>query len=252
MDSPAVSISPPARPLVLAHRGASAHAPESTLAAFRLAVESGADGIELDVHLSRDGEVVVIHDDQVDRTTDGRGWVHEMTLAELRSLDAGRWFGPGFAGERIPTLAEVLEAVGGALRLINIELKAGPSSRPGLVQRVVETVRRLGLEERCVISSFNHFALREVKRIEPSLRTGILYVEGLVEPWIYARQVPADALHPPHYVVIPELVEGAHRAGLAVHTWTVDAPDEVRRVAACGVDAIITNDPAAVRSVLGR
>lgn len=238
------------RPLILAHRGASAQAPENTLAAFRLAAEAGADGIELDVHLSQDGEIVVIHDEQVDRTTNGHGWVHAMTLAELKALDAGSWFSPRFSGERIPTLAEVLEAVGPAVQLINIELKSGRVLYPGLETRVIETLRRFGLLQRCILSSFNHFSLRLVKQIEPRARTGVLYVEGLVDPWVYARHVPADAIHPPHYAVFPELVTGAHAAGLAVNTWTVDAPDDVRRVVACGVDAVITNDPAAVRRLL--
>lgn len=241
---------PPRRPLILAHRGASTHAPENTLAAFRLAAEAGADGIELDVHLSRDGEVVVIHDEQVDRTTNGRGRVHDMTLAELKALDAGAWFSPRFSGERIPTLAEVLEAVGPAFRLINVELKSGRVLYPGLEAKVIETLRRFGLLERCILSSFNHFSLRLVKQIEPRARTGVLYVEGLVDPWVYARHVPADAIHPPHYAVFPELVAGAHAAGVAVNTWTVDAPEDVRRVVACGVDAVITNDPAAVRRLL--
>lgn len=238
------------RPLVLAHRGASDQAPENTLAAFRRALEAGADGVELDVHLSRDGEIVVIHDEQVDRTTDGSGPVKNLTLAQLKALDAGSWFDSRFRGERIPTLAEVLETIGPACRLINVELKSGRVLYPDLERKVVETLRRFGMLEKCVISSFNHYSLRLLKGVEPAARTGILYVEGLVDPWVYARQVPADAIHPPFYALLPEVVKGAHAAGFAVHTWTVDAPDQMRRALSWGVDAIITNRPGVLRGII--
>lgn len=231
------------RPFVVAHRGFSSRAPENTLAAFRLAMEAGADGVELDVHLSRDGVPVVIHDERVDRTTDGTGLVRDHTLAELKQLDAGRWFGPAFGGERIPTLDEVLAAIGAQCRFLNVELKGGIVPYPGLEQAVVEALMRTGALERTVVSSFNHFSLRVIKRVGPALRTGVLYMEGLVDPWAYARLVPADAIHPPHYALSPELVDGAHRAGVAVHVWTVDDPVVVRRMAAWGVDAVITNRP---------
>ncbi|MBE3598536.1 MAG: glycerophosphodiester phosphodiesterase [Limnochordaceae bacterium] len=241
----------PQRPLILAHRGFSARAPENTLVAFRMALEAGADGIELDVQLSRDGVPVVIHDERVDRTTDGKGWVKDFTLDQLRAFDAGGWFGEAFAGERIPTLDEVLEVAGPGSRLINVELKSGLVQYPGLEHKVIAALERAGALEKSVLSSFNHFSLRTVKALRPQARTGVLYMEGLVDPWAYARLVPADAIHPPRYAVLPELVEGAHRAGVAVHVWTVDERAELRRMADWGVDAIITNRPDEALAVVG-
>ncbi|MGE5587977.1 MAG: glycerophosphodiester phosphodiesterase [Clostridia bacterium] len=265
---------PAARPLVLGHRGAPRVAPENTLASFKAGLEAGVDGFELDVQLSRDGRLVVIHDERVDRTTSGRGWVKDMTLAELKALDAGSWFrpegggatgsGPGgrrvsgscgvadapFAGERIPTLEEVLELVAARCRLINIEIKSGLVLYPGIEEKTVAVLKGFGILEKTVLSSFYHFSLRAVKALDSSVRTGVLYMEGLVDPWAYAKQVPADALHPAFYAVAPEIVACAHAEGLEVNTWTVDNPDDMRRMVAWGVDAVITNHPAAMLEVV--
>ena len=231
------------RPLILAHRGASLEAPENTLAAFRQAIELGADGIELDVHLSGDGELVVIHDERVDRTTNGKGWVKDLTLSQLKSLDAGSWFDPAFKGERIPTLKEVIDLVSGRCKLINIEIKSGIVLYPGIEEKVLREVEAADLLGKVIMSSFNHFSLKTIKEINPNVKTGILYIEGLVDPWIYARHVPADALHPIFHAVTPEIVNGAHSAGLGVHVWTVDKPEDITRMSGYGVDAVITNDP---------
>ncbi|NPV80936.1 MAG: glycerophosphodiester phosphodiesterase [Firmicutes bacterium] len=231
------------RPLILAHRGASLEAPENTLAAFRQAIELGADGIELDVHLSGDGELVVIHDERVDRTTNGKGWVKDLTLSQLKSLDAGSWFDPAFKGERIPTLREVIDLVSGRCKLINIEIKSGIVLYPGIEEKVLREVEAADLLGKVIMSSFNHFSLKTIKEMNPDVKTGILYIEGLVDPWIYARHVPADALHPIFHAVTPEIVNGAHSAGLGVHVWTVDKPEDITRMSGYGVDAVITNDP---------
>ncbi|MGE5583935.1 MAG: glycerophosphodiester phosphodiesterase [Bacillota bacterium] len=264
-----------AKPLVLGHRGAPDVAPENTLAAFRAGLDAGVDGFELDVQLSRDGKLVVIHDERVDRTTNGKGWVKDMTLAELKALDVGSWFrgetggasggsrrgragsdgGSGsadapFLGEKIPTLEEVLELVAAKCSLINIEIKSGLVLYPGIEEKTIAVLRDFGIVGKSVISSFNHFSLRAAKALDSSIRTGVLYMEGLVDPWVYARHVPADALHPAFYAVVPEIVAGAHAAGLTVNTWTVDNPDDMRRMAAWGVDAVITNHPAAMLEVV--
>lgn len=162
------------RILNVAHQGASAVAPPNTLAAFRKAAELGADGVELDVHLSADGAAVVIHDFTVDRTSDGRGRVADLPLAALKELDAGSWFDPRYASEPIPTLNEVFEAVGREL-MINIELKLLPRGGRGLAAEVVSLVKRHGLANRVLISSFNLSALRRVRRLEPQLPLGLLY-----------------------------------------------------------------------------
>lgn len=237
-------------PLVIAHRGASSEAPENTLAAFNRGLETGADGFEFDVHMSRDGELVVIHDETVTRTTSGSGWVKDMTFSELTTLDAGSWFDLRFKRERIPTLKQVLELIADRSKLINIELKSGIVIYPDIEHKVIEVLGEFNVLDKTIISSFNHYSLRIVKGVEPKARTGILYMEGLVEPWIYAGRVPADALHPAFYLVTPEIVRSAHDAGLSVNVWTVDNADDMKRMVALGVDAVITNCPGEIISLL--
>jgi glycerophosphoryl diester phosphodiesterase len=241
------------RPLNLAHRGASAHAPENTLAAFRLAAEMGADGIELDVHLAADGEVVVIHNDTVDNTTNGTGRVSQMLLADLQALDAGSWFDPHFAGERIPTLREVFEAVGHQL-LINVEIKVEQGYHP--MEQEAETVRLIedgGMLDRVIVSSFSAASLRRVHKMNPRIPLGLLYARPepgfwpLLVRWLYT---PLDALHPHYDMVTPRYVEKARRRGQRIHAWTVYSMADMRRMRDLGVDGIITNHPDLLRGVL--
>lgn len=240
------------KPLILAHRGASAEAPENTLAAFRLALEQGADGFELDIHRTRDGHLVVCHDERVDRTTDGTGFIGAMTLAELKKLDAGRWFDARFAGERIPTLDEVWALVeeAGGIRLLNIEVKLGFAAYPGIEEELIQWIESRGLEDKVIVSSFNHFSILRIHERAPSLRTGILYMAAWVEPWVGARRVGARSLHPYHLTLVPPLVEAAHSQGLEVYPFTVDEPERMRELAAMGVDGLITNRPGQARSVI--
>lgn len=236
------------RTLNLAHRGASSLAPENTLAAFRKAVDLGADGLELDVHLSRDGRLVVIHDEQLNRTTNGRGLVKDHTLAELRELDAGSWFSQEFAGERIPTLEEVLTEFPGLH--INIEVKSGVILYPGIEEAVLDTVRRRKMEEDILISSFNHYSLAECKRINPDVRTGILYMAGLYEPWDYAKKLGCYSIHPMFYGVQPEIIMGCKQNNLAIYAWTVDDPKVMTALVKGGVTAIITNRCQDLKDIL--
>lgn len=235
-------------PLILGHRGVPAVAPENTLAGFRKAVELGADGIELDVHLSRDGHIVVIHDERLERTTDGSGLVAEKSLAELAELNAAAKFAQGFEKQAIPTLDQVFDAVGDACRLINIEIKSGVALYPGIEEKLVEFARERCVQDRVIFSSFNHYSLLALKKLAPEMAIGLLYIGALVDPWNYARSLGAEALHPIHFTVFPEFTAGAHAAGVQVNPWTVDSPGDIHRVLASGVDAIITNDtPLAVR-----
>jgi glycerophosphoryl diester phosphodiesterase len=240
------------RVLNIAHQGASAAAPPNTLAAFHKALELGADGVEFDVHLSADGVPVVIHDFTVDATTDGSGRVADLTLAELRQLDAGATFDPSFAGQRIPTLDEVLEAVGDRL-LLNVELKSVGLRDDGLEQAVIAQVERRGLDESVLLSSFNPFSLRRVKRIAPHVPVGLLYAPDLPLPlrraWL-AFVAPHEARHPEHTMVDASTVAWARRRGYRIHTWTVDDPDEMRRLIGLGVDGIITNLPDVLHTIL--
>ncbi|MEA4882570.1 MAG: glycerophosphodiester phosphodiesterase [Clostridia bacterium] len=239
-------------PLILGHRGMPVSAPENTIPSFRQAMRAGADGIELDVHLSKDGQLVVIHDEKVDRTTDGSGLVRDKTLAELLGLNAAAKFGRDCAPHRIPTLAEVVDEVGAECTLLNIEIKSGIVLYPGIEQELVAFVRKRALEGKVIFSSFNHYSLMQLKQIAPDLRVGLLYMEALVEPWRYARRIGADALHPAHYTVFPEFVAGAHATGIAVNAWTVDKPDDLVRMIRSGVDAVITNDTATALEVRER
>lgn len=232
----------------MAHRGYSSKAPENTMPAFELALEAGSGGIELDVHLTKDGEVVVIHDNKVDRTTNGEGPVGSFTMAELRELDAGSWFSSEFKGTRIPTLREVLELIKDHNVLLNVETKASLGFEQ-LNDRVAPLLDEYGMWERTIISSFNHYALVHMKAIRPQARTGILYNCGLVDPWVYAKSIGASALHPHHMTAIPELVQAAQQNGMMVNVWTVDEADDIERVKLAKVDSIITNVPGRVQSL---
>ena len=233
------------RPLNIAHRGAGRAAPPNTLSAFLKAAEIGADGIEFDVQLSADGVPVVIHDFSVDRTTDGTGAVSSMTLAQLKELDAGSTFDPSYAGEPIPTLAEVLEAVGSRL-LLNIELKSTGLRATGLSRAVVGLVSAHGSGALTLISSFNPFSLRRAKRLAPSIPVGLLYASDLALPlrraWL-APFVRPEARHPEHTMVDARYLAWARDRGKLVNTWTVDERTEMRRLIRLGVDGIITNQP---------
>jgi len=241
------------RPLNFAHRGASYEAPQNTLAAFSLAVELGADGIEFDVQLSSDGEVVVIHDFVLETTTDGQGPVQNKTLVELKELDAGAWFDPKFAGLRIPTLQELIDAVGHHL-LLNVELKAAGLRDDGLALAVVRILKENDLLDRVVVSSFNPLAIWRVKRLDARIPTGLLYAPDgppfLRRPWL-RHLIRPDALHPQHSMVDASYVSWARERGYRVHTWTVDEPADMRRLTQLGVDLIITNRPDLLGQVLG-
>lgn len=222
------------------HRGAGGLAPENTLPAFELAARLGADGVELDVHRTRDGVLVVCHDETVDRTSDGTGRIPELPLAQLRRWDFG-------AGTRIPTLAEVLDFAAGTRLRVNIELKNTLNRYLGMEQDVEATVLTSRLagaaRERLIYSSFNHRSLLRLIDLGTEVPVGVLYVEPLVRPWLYASGFGARALHPMGTTVLPEEVAQAHATGLRVHVWTVDTPDQARALASWGVDAIITNHP---------
>jgi glycerophosphoryl diester phosphodiesterase len=241
------------RPLNIAHRGASAYAPENTLAAFRLALEMGADGFELDVMLSADGHLVVIHDDTADRTTDGSGPVQEKTLAELKALDAGARFDARFAGERIPTLREIFDLVAGDRAFVNVEIKTDSLKGDGLEEKLVALIRRYGLGECLLISSFNPFALWRMRRLAPDLPLALLYAEDqrihLRDRWFAFLSHP-DALNPSFRMATQEHVRRAKSKGHRLYVWTVDEEKEMRRLIALGVDGIITNKPDLLRQVL--
>jgi glycerophosphoryl diester phosphodiesterase len=226
-----------ARVLNIGHRGASRAFPENTLAAFRAACDAGADMCELDVQLSRDGAVVVIHDDTVDRTTNGRGAVAELTLAELKSLDAGR-------GERIPTLEEVFATTAGRCGL-NVELKI-----PGLEPQVAEIMRKYEATRTSMVSSFEWGALETMRTVAPEIRAGVLAEKKPERMLEAAARLHAYAVNPRFDLATPDFCIAAHARGFKVLVWTVDRPEQMRALIDAGVDGIMTNYPDRMRSVL--
>jgi Glycerophosphoryl diester phosphodiesterase len=231
------------KPLVYAHRGASAYMPENTLAAFKKAIELGADGIELDVHVSSDGHLMVIHDEKVDRTSNGKGLVKEKTFNELKSLDFGSWFSSDYKNEKIPELNEVLDLISQWHGMLNIEVKNGPVFYPGIEKMVIDAVASYNMIKRVIVSSFNHYSLVEIKKLCPGIKTAPLYMEGLYEPWVYAKHMGAGAIHPAFYSIIPEIVSECGKNGIAVNPFTVDQPQYIKMLTIAGVDGIITNVP---------
>ncbi len=246
-------LQPHSQPLIIAHRGSSTHAPENTLAAFVLAADQGADAIELDVTLSRDGQIVVIHDDTLDRTTNGHGRVDKLPYAEIVQWDAGSKFNPKFAGERVPLLSQVFETVGQRL-LINVELKSTTIKTTGLEAKVIDLIRQHGLIERVIISSFNPLALITVKRAEPRLACGLLYSPDepiyLSRAWLAPLIPNLDARHPQANTVTPDVVKQVHARGQQINVWTVLEAAEVQTLTAIGVDGLIGNDPVMMREIL--
>ena len=222
-------------PLVGGHRGNPAEHPENTLASFRSAIELGVDLIECDVHLSADGELVVIHDHTLDRTTDGAGLVVQRSLADLRRLDAGR-------GERLPVLAEVCELARDRVGLC-IEIKQIPIPYPGLEEKLVACLGALGMLDQTAVLSFHHGSVRRVKELEPRLSTGVLEGARPIDPVALMRGAGAD-IYSPHYGAMdPELVEAVHAAGGTVGVWTVDDEAAVAWCRACRPDSVFTNRP---------
>ena len=224
--------------MAIAHRGASSYAPENTFAAFDLAIEMGARHLELDVHFSSDGHLVVIHDDTVDRTTDGSGPVTSRSLASLTALDAGAWFDPRFKGERIPTLGAVLERYWGAH--LHVELK-GHSA--GLAQRAVDMVRSSGIATNVTITSFQKAKLEETRAYAPELPTGWLVGEVSDAVVAQARAMGLTQLCPRAGAVTPELVSRLHAEGLVVRAWGVATEDLMRQVVTAGADGMTVNFP---------
>ncbi len=232
--------------LNIAHRGASGTFPENTLSAFRAAIDADAAMCELDVQLTRDGAVVVIHDDTVERTTDGKGEVAEMTLAELQRLDAGARFRNGAVkGERIPTLDEVFAVTAGRCGL-NIELKAG-----GLEHQVAQIMQARDAFGDSIVSSFDLEYLKKIQQLHFNIRIALLADEKPVDLMINAVAMRAHAINPRWDMVTADLCKAAHERSLKVYTWTVDADARMRALMECGVDGIMTNYPERLRTVLG-
>ncbi len=236
------------RTLVFGHRGARAYAPMNTIPAFELALKQGADGIELDTHLSKDGQLIVLHDFSVDGTTDGKGLAKDMTLAQLKELDAGSSFSSAFAGTRIPTLSEVFEAVGQQL-FINVEIKSITQETDGVEQAVADCITHHGLEGSVIMSSFNPLALKRFRAILPDVPIGYLY--SLDYDFSAAMEgFPHEARHPEHEMVDAAYMDWAKQHNYRVNVWTLNDPVRAKMLRDFGVDGIITDNPDVIIEAL--
>ncbi len=230
--------------LVWAHRGASAYAPENTMPAFEKAIQIGADGIELDVHLSLDDELVVIHDETVDRTSSGTGAIKDLTLEQLRKLDFSYGF-QEYIGISIPTLPEVYNLIKPTVLSLNVEIKCDVVMYQGIWDKLVALEKEMHMEDRILYSSFNHEVLFNMRALNPMAKIGLLYSGVPKKPWQEAIHMHANAVHPNYKAILqqPNMIQKCHENEIAVHTWTVNDPAAMQSLSNAHIDAIITNKP---------
>lgn len=238
------------RPKVIAHRGARKSAPENTLEAFKLAIDAGAEGIELDVHRCLTGEIVVIHDETVNRTTDSVGYVSEISWAELQRLDAGSWFDAKYAGAKIPSLKQVLELISGSI-VLNIEVKNAPIQYPGIEEDILDVLEGYP-KETVIISSFDHGVLKRFSELDPAINLAVLADAIFYDLQSYAANFGAKYWHPGFGELRDDAVKAAHSAGLQVNSWTLNTPKDWKRGIDMKLDGIVTDDPKGLLDVFGR
>ena len=231
---------------IYAHRGASGwdtkYAPENTMPAFEKAIEMGADGIELDVQLTKDGVIVICHDERIDRTSDGIGWLKDYTLKELREFSFSKTH-PEYGDIKIPTLREFLEFMAPTGRGLNIELKTGVIYYDGLEEKTAAMVEEFGMNDRVIYSSFNHYSLKLLKHIIPKARIGLLMGQNFVDVPGYTTMMQAEAVHPNYQHIDKAYIDNCHDNGIKVNTWTIDPIVDLKRFCEYGVDIIITDCP---------
>lgn len=235
---------------VYAHRGGRKTTPENSMAAFENSLHIGVHGIELDVQRCATGELVVMHDEDINRTTNGVGLVKDISFAELKRISNGKWFGEEFADQRVPALLEVLDLVDGNV-IVNIEVKNAPIGYPGIEEDLLGVISHYKYPERLVISSFDHKVLLRLSQ-ESELQLALLAGCSFYDVGAYATAVGASMWHPAYDCVRPDLVEEAHQAGLIVNVWTVNEEREWRALIEMGVDGLITDDPAGLTEYLDR
>ena len=230
---------------IFAHRGFSSKYPENTLIAFKKALEYPIDGIELDVHETKDGQVIVIHDETVDRTTSGSGNVRNMTLKEIQELDAGSYISPLFSGERIPLLEEVLELIGDRQIKINIELKTDVNPYYGMELKVLALIKKYKIESNVLISSFDHETLLRFKALAPEIEIAPLFSNIIVNPWEYTQQLGAEYMHISGYNMMrPSAIE-AKKKGAKIRVYTINLQEHMNMLKSANVEGIFTDDVAA-------
>jgi glycerophosphoryl diester phosphodiesterase len=236
-------------PLIWGHRGASGYAPENTLPAFKLAADMGADGIELDIQETKDGVIVVCHDETVDRTSSGAGWIKDYTFEELRKLDFSNG-NAAYEGTKIPTMEEVFELLGPTGLTINIELKTGIVFYDKIEEKILELAKKMGWEDRVIYSSFNHYTVRRIKELNPDAKAGLLYGDGPIDMPGYGKRLGVNALHPALYnLQYPDFMQDCVANGLDVNVWTVNSAEHLMLCRQFGVHAVITNYPKKAREL---
>jgi len=238
-------------PRVIAHRGGRKWGPENTLSVFRKCVDAGFYGIELDVHRAKTGELVVLHFDDLTKTTSGRGLVKDKTLTQLKKLSAGAWFSAEFAGERIPTLQEVLELIDGQL-MINVEVKNAPDAYAGVEDDLIALLDAYGHDDKIIVSSFDHAFLKRFRAKTTTYKTGLLINGLLLDLPAYAQEVGTKAWHPQFVNLRADQVKLAKRAGIEVNVWTLNEVSEWTAAVKMGVDGIVTDDPEGLQSFLDK
>lgn len=227
---------------IFAHRGFSGNYPENTMLAFKKAIEENVDGIELDVQLTKDGEVIIIHDETLDRTTDGKGLVVDYTLEEIKKFNASYIFKDmGF--NSIPTLREYFELVKNFDLVTNIELKTGVNQYLGIEEKVLSLIQEFQLENKVIISSFNHFSVMRMKKIAPYLKCGFLSEDWIIEAGKYTHSFDIECYHPRFNNLIPDVIEELKKYNLEINTWTVNSEEDMKYLKEKGIDSIITNYP---------
>lgn len=239
------------KPLVWAHRGASGYAPENTLAAFQKAVDLGADGVELDIQLTKDDQIVVIHDEMIDRTSDGKGWVKDYTLEELRAFNYNRTK-PEYKHADIPTMREVFELLKPTGLFINIEIKTGVVFYEKIEEKILALTKEMGMEDRVCYSSFNHYTVTRIHELKPDAEVGFLYADGPIDMPSYGVKHGVNALHPALYnLQYDGFVKECKEKGLKLNVWTVNERPYMEMCCQYGVDVIITNYPDIAKEVVG-
>lgn len=236
---------------IFAHRGYSGKYPENTMLAFKKALECGVDGIELDVQLTKDGEVVIIHDETVDRTTDGKGYVVDYNYSELAKLDASFKF-KEFGFNCIPTLREYFELVKDSDIVTNIELKTSVNQYLGIEKKVLNLIEEYKLQERVIISSFNHFSILRMKKIAPKLKCGFLSEDWIIDAGRYTNSHGIECYHPRFNNLIPEVIEELKKYNLEINTWTVNEEKDMEYLYSYEIDRIITNFPELAKEIKKR
>ena len=233
------------------HRGAYDYAPENTLRSFQLAVDMGAYGVELDIQLTRDGEVVVIHDEKVDRTSNGHGYVKDFTVSEIKKLNFNKKGITQPVFMEIPTLAEAFELLKPTAVKINVELKTGIVYYENIESKALEITRKYDIMDRIVWSSFNHYTIQKLKQLEPEAETALLCAKQLITTGEQCEKTGASALHPEiNQLRYPGLVEECHSRGIKVRAWTVNEPEEFKLAHDLNIDGVITNRIDAAKSYL--